>query len=177
MSNGFPILGVWLFLDLTVICQLTLPFRGATFVFKIWPWKSKVGIAGEVKVKCNKVGSTFYWHTSLQSHVNCHPTPGIQLFQIYTSKFQGQGHNSRSHSGSKTLLTHAFAACQLTWPFVKENIFKIWHLKSKAKIMGKIKIGEVKLKSHKVAPTSYRFASLSVHVNRSAHSLDTTLRS
>ena len=43
------------------------------FVFKIWPWKSKVGIASEVKVKSHKVGSTFYWHTSLQFHVNPPP--------------------------------------------------------------------------------------------------------
>ena len=47
-----------------VPCQLDLPFLRYS-IFKIWPWKSKVNVMGEVDIESHKMGPTFYWLTSL----------------------------------------------------------------------------------------------------------------
>ena len=47
-----------------VPCQLDLPFLRYS-IFKIWPWKSKVKVMGEVDIESHNMGPTFYWLTSL----------------------------------------------------------------------------------------------------------------
>ena len=107
-----------------VPCQSAIPFLRYD-VFKIWPWKSKVKVMGEVDIKV-----TAWVQHSIDSHPFnsmsiSHPIPEIWLFQNLT-------------------------------------------LKAKVKVMG-----EGNVESHKVGVTSYRFTSLSFHVNRPFHSWDT----
>ena len=93
MSIGHPIPEIWLFQNLTlkiqgqghgwgecwksqsgcnilaihipfVPCQSALPFLRYS-IFKIWPWKSKVKVMGEVDIKSHSMGPTFYRLTSL----------------------------------------------------------------------------------------------------------------
>ena len=54
-----------------------------------------------------------------------------------------------------------------TFPFLRYSNFNILPWKSKVKVMG-----EVKVWSHNVTLTSYRFTSLSFHVNGPSHSWD-----
>ena len=109
-----------------VLCQSGIPFVSYDF-FKIWPWKSKVKVMGEVN-------------------------------------------SSKSQCGSSILSNHIlFFPCQSALPFLRYSIFKIWPWKSRVKVMG-----EVPVQRHNVGLTSYRLTSLSFHVNRPAHSWDTT---
>ena len=101
------------------------------------------------------------------------PIPEIQHFQNLTLKIQGQGHgwvvNWKSQHGSNILSTHiSLIPCQSAIPFLRYDFFKIWPWKSKVKVMG-----DGNVESHKVGVTSYRFTSLSFHVNRPFHSWDT----
>ena len=103
----------------------------------------------------------------------CHPIPEIRLFQSLTLKIQGQGHGWgerwKSQSGCNILSTHIlFIPCQSGIPFLSYDVFKIWLWKSRVKVMS-----EVTVQSHNVGLTSYRFTSLSFHVNRPSHSWDT----
>ena len=52
-----------------VPCQSALPFLRYS-IFKIWPWKSKFKVMGEVDIQSHKVGVTSYRLTSLSFHVN-----------------------------------------------------------------------------------------------------------
>ena len=52
-----------------VPCQSSLPFLRYS-IFKIWPWKSKVKVMGEVDIESHKVDVTSYQLTSLSFHVN-----------------------------------------------------------------------------------------------------------
>ena len=52
-----------------VPCRSGIPFLSYDF-FKIWPWKSRVKVTGEVTVQSHKVGLTSYRLTSLSFHVN-----------------------------------------------------------------------------------------------------------
>ena len=52
-----------------VPCQSALPFLRYN-IFRIWPWKSKVKVMGEVDIQSHKVGVTSYRLTSLSFHVN-----------------------------------------------------------------------------------------------------------
>ena len=45
-------------------CQSTLPLLRYS-IFKIWPWKSKVKVMGEVDIESHNMGPTFYRLTSL----------------------------------------------------------------------------------------------------------------
>ena len=133
--------------------------------------KSRSWVRGKLKV------ITWVQH-SIDSHPfhpmsMGHPIPEIQLFQNFTLKIQGQGHewggHWKSQSGCNILSTHIpFVPCQSALPFLRYSIFKIWPWKSKVKAMV-----EVKVPSHKVGVTSYRLTSLSFHVNRPSHSWDT----
>ena len=156
-----------------VPCQSALPFLRYS-IFKIWPWKSKVKVMGEMDIQSHKMGVTSYRLTSLSFHVN-RPSHSwdTTFFQILTLKIQGQGHGWgecwQSQSGCNILSIHiAFVPCQSALPFLRYSIFKIWPRKSKVKVMG-----ERNVESHKVGVTSYRFTSLLFHVNRPFHSWDT----
>ena len=54
---------------LFVQCQSLIPFLSYNF-FKIWPWKSKVKVMGEVKVWSHNVSLIFCRFTSFSFHVN-----------------------------------------------------------------------------------------------------------
>ena len=117
--------------------------------FKIWPWKSRVKVMGEVIVQSHKVGLTSYRLTSLLFHVNLASHCWVTTF-----------------SKSNILSTHVpFVPCQSALPFLRYSIFKIWPWKSRAKVMG-----EVTNQSHNVGLTSYRLTSLLFNVNRPSHS-------
>ena len=155
-----------------VPCQSALPFSRYS-ILKIWPWKSRVKVMGEVTVQSHNVGLASYRLTSLSFHVNLRSHSCIlemQHFQNLTLKIKGQGHgwghSSKSQCGSNILSTHIpFVPCQSALPFLRYSIFKIWPWKSMAKVMG-----EVTVQSHNVGLTSYRLTSLLFHVNRASHS-------
>ena len=50
-------------------CQSGIPFLSYDF-FKIWPWKSRVKVMGEVTVQSHNVGLASYRLKSLSFHVN-----------------------------------------------------------------------------------------------------------
>ena len=50
-------------------CQSGISFLRCN-IFKIWPWKSRVKVMGEVTVQSHNVGLTSYRLTSLSFHVN-----------------------------------------------------------------------------------------------------------
>ena len=52
-----------------VPCQSGIPFLRCN-IFKIWPWKSRVKVMGEVTVQSHNVGLASYRLTSLSFHVN-----------------------------------------------------------------------------------------------------------
>ena len=160
MSIGHPVPELWLFQNLTlkikgqghgwyhssksqggsnilsthvpfVPCQSALPFLRYS-IFKIWPWKSRVEVMGEVTIQSHNVGLTSYRLTSLLFHVN-RPSHSwvMTFFQNLTLKFKGQGygwgHSSKSQCWSNILSTHIpFVPCQSALPFLKYSIFKIW---------------------------------------------------
>ena len=134
-----------------------------------------------IYLPCTVAQGQSHWASSIIS--NSHPfhskwvdppIPKLQQFQYLTLKIQGQGHgwgqSLKSQCESNILSTHIpFVPCQSALPFLRYSIFKIWHWKSKVKVMG-----EVDIQSHKVGVTTYRLTSLSFHVNRPSHSWDTT---
>ena len=120
MSIGHPIPEIWLFQNLTlkiqsqghrwgghwksqsgcsilsahipfVPCQSAIPFMRYDF-FKIWPWKSKVKVIGEVDIKSHSMGPTFYRFTSLSFHVN----RPFHSWDMTFSKFDLENPRSRS---------------------------------------------------------------------------------
>ena len=90
-------------------CQSALPFLRYS-IFKIWTWKSRVKVMGEVTIQSHNVGLTSYRLTSLLFHVN-KPSHSwfMTFFQNLTLKFKGQGqmtlmlHNYRSRQFHRTL--------------------------------------------------------------------------
>ena len=102
-----------------------------------------------------------------------HPIPELQLFQNLTLKIKGQGHgwghSSKSQCGSNILSAHIpFIPCHTGIPFLSNDFFENLTLKIKGQGHG---WGHSS--SHNVGLTSYRFTSLSFHVNRPSHSWDT----
>ena len=141
-----------------VPCHSGIPFLSYDFL-KIWPWKSRVKVMGEVTVQSHNVDPTSYWRTSLSFHVN--RASELRLFQNLTLKIKGQfhgwGHSSKLQCGSNILSAHIlFIPCQSDIRFLSYDFFKIWPWKSRVKVMG-----EVTVQSHNVGLTSYRFTSLS----------------
>ena len=81
-------------------CQSGIPFLSYDF-FKIWPWKSRVKVMGEVSVQSHNVGLTSYWLTSLSFHVN-----QVSHFWVTTFwKFDLENQGSRSWVGSPFKVT------------------------------------------------------------------------
>ena len=93
---------------LFVPCQWGIPFLSYDFL-KVWPWKSRVKVIGEVTVQSHNVGLASYRLTSLCSMSTGPPIPEIQHFQNLTLKIKGQGqmtkmlHNYRSRQFHRTL--------------------------------------------------------------------------
>ena len=74
-----------------VPCRSALPFLGYSN-FKIWCWKFKVEVMGEVKVESHDMGPTFSRLTSLSFHVNRASHSWVMTF----SKFDLENQGSRS---------------------------------------------------------------------------------
>ena len=72
--------------------QLGIPFLSYDF-FRIWPWKSRVKVMGEVKNQSHNVGLTTYRLTSLSFHVN-RPS---HSWDTAFSKFDLENPGSRSN--------------------------------------------------------------------------------
>ena len=123
-------------------CQLALPFVSYVF-FKIWPWKSKVMVMGQVTVQSHNVGLAPYQITSFSFYVN-RPS---HSWDTAFSKFDLGNQGSRSLVwsqfkviiGSSILSTHIPSVpCQSALPFLRYSIFKIWPWKSRVKVMGEV---------------------------------------
>ena len=121
-----------------VPCQSGIPFLSYDF-FKIWPWKSRVKVMGEVTVQSHNVGLASYRLTSLSFHVKWASHSWVMTFSNLTLKIKGQGHewghSSKSQCGSNILSIHIpFVPCQSALPFLRYSIFKIWPWKSRVKV-------------------------------------------
>ena len=75
-----------------VPCQSALPFLRYS-ILKIWPWKSRVKVIGEVTVQSHNVGLASYRLTSLSFHVN-RPS---HSWDTAFSKFDLENQGSRSN--------------------------------------------------------------------------------
>ena len=71
-----------------VPCQSGIPFLSYDF-FKIWPWKSRVKVMGEVTVQSHKVGLASYQLTSLSFHVNWTSHSWVMTFSKFDLENQG----------------------------------------------------------------------------------------
>ena len=148
-----------------VPCQSAIPFLRNDF-FKIWPWKSKVKVMGEVNVESqygSNILSTHIPFVPLQSAI---PFLWYDFFKIWPrkSKVKVMGEvNVESHNKGPTFYRLTSLSFHVNRPShsCDTAFFKIWPWKSKVKVMG-----EVKVESHKVGVTFYRLTSLSFYVNR-----------
>ena len=83
-----------------VPCQSALPFLRYS-IFKIWPWKSKDKVMGEVDIDSHNMGLTSYRLTSLSFHVNWPSHSKDKTF----SKFNLENPRSRSWVRGKLKVT------------------------------------------------------------------------
>ena len=164
MSIGPPIPELWLFQNLTlkikgqghgwghssksqsgssilstripfVPCQSALPFLRYS-IFKIWPWKSRVKVMGEVTVQSHNVGLASYQLTSLSFHVN-RPS---HSWDTAFSKFDLENQGSRSWVRSQFKVTmwvkhpidsHPFHSMSIGPPIPEIQHFQNLTLKTK----------------------------------------------
>ena len=199
MSIGLPIPGIQLFQNLTLKiqgqghgwgqslksqhgsniqsthipflpCQSGIQFLSYDFS-KIWPWKSRVKVMGEVKDESHNMGPTFNRLTSLSFHVDQASHSCVTTFSKFDlenkgSKVMGevtvQSHNVGLTSYRLTSLSFYVKRASHSWV---TTFLKIWPWKSRVKVMG-----EVTVQSHNVGLTSYRLTSLSFYVKRASHS-------
>ena len=119
-----------------VPCQSGIQFLSYDFS-KIWPWKSRVKVMGEVKVESHNMGPTFNRLTSLSFHVDQASHSWVTTFSKFDlenkgSKVMGWGHSSKSQWGSNILSTHIpFILCQTGIPFLSYDFFENLTLKIK----------------------------------------------
>ena len=91
-----------------VPCQSALPFLRYS-IFKVWPWKSRVKVMGEVTVQSHNVGLTSYRLTSLSFHVNRPSYSWDTAFSKFDIENQGSSqmtlmlHNCGSRQFHRTL--------------------------------------------------------------------------
>ena len=152
-----------------VPCQSGIQFLSYDFS-KIWPWKSRVKVMGEVKVESHNMGPTFNRLTSLSFHVDQASHSWVTTFSKFDlenkgSKVMGevtvQSHNVGLTSYRLTSLSFYVKLASQSWV---TTFLNIWPWKSRVKVMGGVTV-----RSHNVGLTSYRFTSLSFHVNRPSH--------
>ena len=72
-------------------CKSSIPFLSYNF-FKIWPWKPRVKVMGEVTIQSHNVGLTSYRLTSLSFHVNQASHSWVTTFSKFDLEIKGQGH-------------------------------------------------------------------------------------
>ena len=85
-----------------VPCQSALPFLRYS-IFKIWPWKSKVKVMGEVTVQSHNVGLVYYRLTSFSFHVNQPSHSWETAFSKFDLENQGSRTWVRSHRTVTTI--------------------------------------------------------------------------
>ena len=152
--------------------EITIP---KIWLSKIWPWKYKVKVRGEVKVLSHNLGLTSY-QIVLEIPTGP-PVRGRQLWRrtgnflliflqlnVYDLRFKPWGPTTFWLSFQHCILWIHILVCQSTllflwWAF----FFKIWPSKSKVKVIAQ---------GHIIGITSYRLTSLWFHVNP-PHSRDT----
>ena len=83
-----------------VPCHSGIPFLSYDFL-KIWPWKSRVKVMGEVTVQNHNVDLTSNWLTSLSFHVKRASDSWVTTF----SKFDLENQGSRSWVRSQFKVT------------------------------------------------------------------------
>ena len=71
-----------------VPCHSGISFLSYDFL-KIWPWKSRVKVMGEVTVQSHNVDLTSYWLTSLSFHVNRASDSWVTTFSKFDLENQG----------------------------------------------------------------------------------------
>ena len=155
-----------------VPCQSSIPFLSYDF-FKIWPWKSRVKVMGEVTVQSHNVGVASYRLIYLSFHVD-QPS---HSWDTAFSKFDLENQGSRLWLRSQFKVTmwvqhpidsHPFCSMSIGHPIPELWLFQNLTLKIKGQGHG---WGHVQ--SHNVGLAYYRLTSLSFHVNRPSHSWDT----
>ena len=135
-------------------CQSGIPFLSYDFS-KIWPWKSRVKVMGEVKVESHNMGPTFNRLTSLSFHVDQASHSWVTTFSKFDlenkgSKVMGevtvQSHNVGLTSYRLTSLSFYVKRASHSWVM---TFLKIWPWKSRVKVMGGVTV-----QSHNVGLTS-----------------------
>ena len=118
-----------------VPCQSGIPFLSYDS-FKIWPWKSRVKVIGEVTVQSHYVGAISYWLTSISFHVNRASHSWVTTF----SKFDLENLGSRSWVKSHFKVTmwvqhpidsHPFRSMSIGHPIPKLRLLQNLTLKIK----------------------------------------------
>ena len=136
------------------------------WLLKMWPWKSKVKVMGDVKVQSHNMSLASYRLTSFWFHINRLSHSWDPVFLKFDLENPRPGHSSRKQSRYNTLSTHIpFVPSRSIHPFLGCSYFKNWRWKFKVKVMG-----EVKVWSQNMGLTFISF-----HANRASHSWDTTV--
>ena len=145
------------------------------WLLKIWPWKYKVKVRGEVKVLSHNLGLTSY-QIVLEIPTGP-PAQGRQLwrrtgnfllifiqFNVYDLRFKPWGPTTFWLSFQHCILwIHILYVNPPSYSYDRA-FFKIWPSKSKVKVIAQ---------GHIIGITSYRLTPLWFHVNRPSHSRDT----
>ena len=105
-----------------VLCQSGIPFLSYD-LFKIWPWKSRVKVMGEVTVQSHNVGLTSYRLTSLSFHVNRPSNSWDTTFSRFDLENQGSRSNDPSVATTTTGLDNSI---ELRMVEIHPAISKIW---------------------------------------------------
>ena len=102
-----------------VPCQSALPSLTCS-IFKIWPWKSRVKVMGEVTIQSHNVGLTSYRLTSLLFHVNRASHSSVMtFFKIWpwNSKVKVMGEVTvQSHNVGLTSYRLTSLLFHVNWP-------------------------------------------------------------
>ena len=103
-----------------VPCQSALPFLRYS-IFKIWPWKSKVMVMGEVDIQSHKVGVTSYRLTSLSFHVNRPSHSWDKTFSNFDLE------NPRSRSWVRGMLSHKVGVTSYRFTSLLFHVNRLFH--------------------------------------------------
>ena len=135
------------------------------WLLKIWPWKYKVKVRGEVKVLSHNLGPKSY-----QIVLEIPTGPPVRSRQLWrrTGNFlliflQFNVYDLRFKPWGPTTFWLSFQHCIL---WIHILVCKIWPSKSKVKVI---------TQGHIIGITSYRLISLSFHVDRPSHSWDAAI--
>ena len=116
-------------------CQSGIQFLSYDFS-KIWPWKSRVKVMGEVKVESHNMGPTFNRLTSLSFHVDQASHSWVPTFSKFDlenkgSKVMGEVTVQSHNVGLTSYRLIPFILCQTGIPFLSYDFFENLTLKIK----------------------------------------------